>query len=324
MPTRKASTKKRSEISESEEDEAMEEEEIEESEEEEKPKAKVTPKKTQTKKATTKPKEWTIKSSEPPAKKKKVESESEEESEDSEEEDDGDFEEDVKKPTKKKATTPKKIPAKKATTPKKSATTKKATTSKSAEAGSKAKPLVVMELPKKEEEPPIELPKGLHSLYYRDDLKEALLDILTSSNLKDLTAAAAREQLEEKLGEKFTKSVEKQAIRGIIKYLIMRNPLKFSQYKAGRGSKAEPMNVAMFTASEQLQKVIGVRITDRSHSLTLLWDYIKAKKLQQDHTIIKCDENLKAAFGADTLRVIDLLKHISPHLVEIKTEVKSE
>ena len=65
----------------------------------------------------------------------------------------------------------------------------------------------------------------------RKDVRKTLLGILTSNNLHNITAAAARSQLEEELEENFETADEQRKIRRVIKELFRANSKKFTKYQ---------------------------------------------------------------------------------------------
>ncbi|KAL5215416.1 hypothetical protein ABZP36_006817 [Zizania latifolia] len=71
-----------------------------------------------------------------------------------------------------------------------------------------------------------------------------------------------------------------------------------------------------FKLSQPLMEVLGVEVDTRARVIAALWQYIKAKKLQNptDPSFFVCDPQLKKVFGEDKLRFAMLSQKISQHL----------
>ena len=71
--------------------------------------------------------------------------------------------------------------------------------------------------------------------------------------------------------------------------------------------------------SDALRKFGGAAHISRSGVLKIVWDYIKAKDLQNplNKREIICDEKLKTIFpGRDTVHMMEVTKLLSPHFVK--------
>ncbi|CAO2203807.1 unnamed protein product [Urochloa humidicola] len=71
-----------------------------------------------------------------------------------------------------------------------------------------------------------------------------------------------------------------------------------------------------FKLSQPLMEVLGVEVDTRARVIAALWQYIKAKKLQNpnDPSFFMCDPQLKKVFGEDKLKFAMLSQKISQHL----------
>ncbi|CAL5017409.1 unnamed protein product [Urochloa decumbens] len=71
-----------------------------------------------------------------------------------------------------------------------------------------------------------------------------------------------------------------------------------------------------FRLSQPLMEVLGVEVDTRARVIAALWQYIKAKKLQNpnDPSFFMCDPQLKKVFGEDKLKFAMLSQKISQHL----------
>ncbi|KAL5214264.1 hypothetical protein ABZP36_003416 [Zizania latifolia] len=71
-----------------------------------------------------------------------------------------------------------------------------------------------------------------------------------------------------------------------------------------------------FKLSQPLMEVLGVEVDTRARVIAALWQYVKAKKLQNptDASFFVCDPQLKKVFGEDKLRFAMLSQKISQHL----------
>ncbi|CAD6216904.1 unnamed protein product [Miscanthus lutarioriparius] len=75
-------------------------------------------------------------------------------------------------------------------------------------------------------------------------------------------------------------------------------------------------NPEKFKLSQPLMEVLGVEVDTRARVIAALWQYIKAKKLQNpnDPSFFMCDPQLKKVFGEDKLKFAMLSQKISQHL----------
>ncbi|CAO2190773.1 unnamed protein product [Urochloa humidicola] len=75
-------------------------------------------------------------------------------------------------------------------------------------------------------------------------------------------------------------------------------------------------NPEKFKLSQPLMEVLGVEVDTRTRVIAALWQYIKAKKLQNpnDPSFFMCDPQLKKVFGEDKLKFAMLSQKISQHL----------
>lgn len=75
-------------------------------------------------------------------------------------------------------------------------------------------------------------------------------------------------------------------------------------------------NPEKFKLSQPLMEVLGVEVDTRARVIAALWQYIKAKKLQNpsDPSYFMCDPQLKKVFGEDKMRFAMLSQKISQHL----------
>jgi chromatin remodeling complex protein RSC6 len=76
------------------------------------------------------------------------------------------------------------------------------------------------------------------------------------------------------------------------------------------------MNAKLLTSSKELAAVIGNEKLPRTQVTKLLWEYIKAKSLQdsQNKRMINSDAKLKAVFGKDQVSMFEIAGLISKHL----------
>jgi SWI/SNF-related matrix-associated actin-dependent regulator of chromatin subfamily D len=75
-------------------------------------------------------------------------------------------------------------------------------------------------------------------------------------------------------------------------------------------------NPEKFKLSQPLMEVLGVEVDTRARVIAALWQYIKAKKLQNpsDPSYFMCDPQLKKVFGEEKMRFAMLSQKISQHL----------
>ncbi|EXJ87692.1 hypothetical protein A1O1_04617 [Capronia coronata CBS 617.96] len=74
-----------------------------------------------------------------------------------------------------------------------------------------------------------------------------------------------------------------------------------------------------FKLSPGLAKTLDMIEADRAEVVMGLWDYVKAMGLQEDdeRRTIRCDENLRALFGVDTISFPQIPERILPHLLPL-------
>ena len=79
----------------------------------------------------------------------------------------------------------------------------------------------------------------------------------------------------------------------------------------GLSTPVQPDNV--------LGAIVGMKAMPRTEIVKKLWDYIKAKNLQDanDKRTILADEKLKPLFGADRLNMMKLAGCISQHVTKV-------
>jgi upstream activation factor subunit UAF30 len=98
-------------------------------------------------------------------------------------------------------------------------------------------------------------------------------------------------------------------------------PKKAKKIKAEDGDKRAASGFAktQYALSEALQHVTGEAQLSRPQVVKKLWEYIKAKELQNpaDKREILCDAPLKRVFGVDSVTAFSLNKHIGGHLTKL-------
>jgi chromatin remodeling complex protein RSC6 len=85
--------------------------------------------------------------------------------------------------------------------------------------------------------------------------------------------------------------------------------------KPAAGSKPNALQQPL-QPSEQLAEVVGSAPLARGEVVSKVWEYIKAKNLQnpQDKREILADETLKKVFGKDKVTMFEMNKHLAAHL----------
>ncbi|KAG1331475.1 SWI/SNF complex component SNF12 [Cocos nucifera] len=75
-------------------------------------------------------------------------------------------------------------------------------------------------------------------------------------------------------------------------------------------------NPEKFKLSPALMEVLGIEVDTRARIIAGIWQYVKAKKLQNqsDPSYFTCDPPLKKAFGEDKMKFAVLSQKISQHL----------
>lgn len=74
-----------------------------------------------------------------------------------------------------------------------------------------------------------------------------------------------------------------------------------------------------FRLSKALSDVLDTDEEDKTGAVLGIWDYIKAMGLQEDEEkrIVRCDERLRAIFGADTVFFHQIPERLIPHLLPL-------
>ena len=88
--------------------------------------------------------------------------------------------------------------------------------------------------------------------------------------------------------------------------------------KSAPAKKRTPNSAFMkaMTASPQLGAIVGEKPLPRTEVTKKLWDYIKAKKLQDPDkkTMINADDKLRPIFGKDQVSMFEMTKLVNEHL----------
>lgn len=86
--------------------------------------------------------------------------------------------------------------------------------------------------------------------------------------------------------------------------------------KTKRKGNNDAASKVVYKISSSLSSVVQVSETTRPDALKRVWDYIKARNLQNkfDRKEIVCDEKLKSVFGRDKVSITEVLKFMSPHI----------
>lgn len=82
--------------------------------------------------------------------------------------------------------------------------------------------------------------------------------------------------------------------------------------------KRKPMNQPLYRLSDELQVIVGESVLSRPQVVSKLWDYIKAKELQNpsDRRQIICDDKLKAVMKKGKVTMFNMNQCITPHILE--------
>lgn len=80
--------------------------------------------------------------------------------------------------------------------------------------------------------------------------------------------------------------------------------------------KANPAFMKPLQPDAQLAAVVGSKPMPRTEVVKKIWDYIKAKKLQdpKNKRMINADANLKPLFGKNQVSMFDLAKIVNAHV----------
>ena len=89
-----------------------------------------------------------------------------------------------------------------------------------------------------------------------------------------------------------------------------------AQPKAGGGGKANPLQKPLQPSEELAAVVGGPAPLARGEAVSKVWDYIKARNLQnpQDRREILADGALRKVFGKDKVTMFEMNKHLARHL----------
>jgi chromatin remodeling complex protein RSC6 len=84
-------------------------------------------------------------------------------------------------------------------------------------------------------------------------------------------------------------------------------------------TKTAPKTAAFMkalTPSPELAAIVGVQPLPRTEVTKRIWDYIKARDLQNptNKRNVLCDEQLKAVMGKDEVTMFEMAKLIGKHL----------
>ena len=84
-------------------------------------------------------------------------------------------------------------------------------------------------------------------------------------------------------------------------------------------TKTAPKTAAFMkalTPSPELAAIVGVQPLPRTEVTKRIWDYIKARDLQNPTNMrnVLCDEQLKAVMGKDEVTMFEMAKLIGKHL----------
>ena len=92
-------------------------------------------------------------------------------------------------------------------------------------------------------------------------------------------------------------------------------PAKKAAPKAAGGGKANALQKEL-RPSEELAAVVGAAPLPRGEVVSKVWEYIKAKGLQnpEDRREIVADDKLEAVFGTKRVTMFEMNKHLARHL----------
>ncbi len=88
------------------------------------------------------------------------------------------------------------------------------------------------------------------------------------------------------------------------------------QPKSGGGGKANALQKALQPSEELAAVVGGPAPLPRGEVVSKVWDYIKARNLQnpEDRREILADDTLRKVFGKDKVTMFEMNKHLARHL----------
>jgi upstream activation factor subunit UAF30 len=86
--------------------------------------------------------------------------------------------------------------------------------------------------------------------------------------------------------------------------------------KAGGGGEANALQKALQPSEELAAVVGGPAPLPRAEAVSKVWDYIKARNLQnpEDRREILADDTLRKVFGKDKVTMFEMNKHLAQHL----------
>ena len=92
-------------------------------------------------------------------------------------------------------------------------------------------------------------------------------------------------------------------------------PAKNTAPKATEGGKANALQKPLRPSAE-LAAVVGAEPLPRGEVVSKVWDYIKARNLQnpENKREILADDALRAVFGTDKVTMFEMNKHLARHL----------
>lgn len=93
---------------------------------------------------------------------------------------------------------------------------------------------------------------------------------------------------------------------------------KASKQKGGDEKKRKSGTQPPYRLSAELEAVVGASILPRPQVVSKMWEYIKARELQnpEDKREILCDDKLKAVMKKDKVTMFSMNSLITPHLIE--------
>ena len=89
-----------------------------------------------------------------------------------------------------------------------------------------------------------------------------------------------------------------------------------AQPKTGGGGKANALQKPLQPSEELAAVVGGPTPLSRSEAVSKVWDYIKARNLQnpENRREILADDALRKVFGKDKVTMFEMNKHLAQHL----------
>jgi chromatin remodeling complex protein RSC6 len=94
-----------------------------------------------------------------------------------------------------------------------------------------------------------------------------------------------------------------------------KTPEKKAMTKAGEGGKSSALQKPL-QPSKELAAVVGPGSLPRTEVVSKVWDYIKARNLQnpENRREILADDKLRKVFGKDKVTMFEMNKHLAQHL----------